>query len=178
MPYSADDYAGALRALLPPGRVWRAEPGSVQAQVLGALAQTPARLDEAASQLLALSRPGDNPDLLVEWEESLGLPDPCAGPAPTISERAHQVRARFGGGGGQSAAFFIAYAAALGFTITITTFAAFRADVGTVESPVFEDDWNFAWGVTVTANTSGLSNDVLACEFEALKPAQTYVFLI
>lgn len=178
MSRPAADYAGAIRALMPRGRAWPNDPDTVQSRVIAALAQTPARVDQAAGALLDGSLPGNNLDLIPEWEATLDLPDPCAGPNPTLAARAFQVRARFVGSPGQSVGFFIAFAAALGFKITITTWAAFQADVSAVETPLYGDDWFFAWGVHVVANTGGLSTDVLLCELDTLKPAHTYVFLI
>ncbi|WP_260927339.1 putative phage tail protein [Novosphingobium sp. 9] len=177
MARTADDYEGAIRALLPRGRVWRAEPGSGQQSLVLALAQAWARLDAAATLLLDQSLPGSNLDLVPEWEESLALPDPCAGPNATIEQRAAQVLSRFMAGGGQNEAFFIAFAAAIGFEITISYISPFRVSVSTVETPLYDDDWLTAWIITVHSNTGGLSNDVLLCELNALKPAQTTIFI-
>lgn len=177
MAYSAEDYAGAFRALLPRGRIWQAEPGSTQQRLIAALAKAWSRLDSTAGALLDSSLPGSNLDLVGEWEATLGLPDPCAGANATLEQRAAQVVSRFVAGGGQSTSFFVSFAAALGFGISITTIATFRADVSTVETPLYEEDWLFVWVVTVTSNSSGLSNDVLLCELNSLKPAHTYVLI-
>lgn len=177
MAYSAADYAGAFRALLPRGRVWQVEPGSAQQRLIAALAKPFARVDSTASTLLEQSLPGSNLDLVPEWEKTLGLPDPCAGPNATLAQRAAQVRSRFIAGGGQSRAYFKSFASALGFEITISAIPTFRADVSTVETPVYEEEWLHVWVVTVVSNTSGLSNDVLLCELNTLKPAHTYVII-
>lgn len=176
--YSADDYAGALRQLLPRGRVWNNDPASVQGELIAAVGAQFARVDATGSELLELARPGDNLDLLEEWEETLGLPDPCAGSSPTVDQRAAAVRARFMSGGGQSRDRYIAFAAALGFTITITNFQPFRVGRSTVGNPLASDAWTFVWGVTVTANTSGLADSVLICELNAIKPAETTIILL
>lgn len=177
--YSISDYAGALLALFPRGLVWNADPDSKQGKLRTAIAKTFERVDAAASSLLARSLPGDNPDLLEEWERTLGLPDPCIGPDPTIEQRQASVRARFAGtAGGQSRARYIAYAAELGFEITITNFQPFRVGRSTVGMPLYSDAWTFVWGVTIVTNTGGLSPDVLLCEFEAIKPAMTTVILL
>lgn len=175
MARTAEDYAGAIRALLPRGRVWQAETGGGQQRLILALAQQWARLDADATEVVDQSLPGSNLDLITEWEESLGLPDPCAGEDATIEQRAAQVLARFVGGGGQSRPFFIGYAAALGFEISITAISPFRVEMSTVETPLYDENWLFVWVVTVLSNTGGLSTDMLVCEFEALKPAHTYV---
>lgn len=176
--FSASDYARCILALLPFGRAWLKDAGSVQAQTSMALSPSFERVDSAASNLLALSLPGENADLLEEWESSLGLPDPCAGPNPTTAQRAAQVKARFVGGGGQNRARFIDYAATLGFEIEIVNYSPFRAGRSTCGNPCASNAWTFVWGIRVLANTSGLSSDVLLCELEAIKPAETTVVLL
>lgn len=174
---TAADYTGVLQALLPHGRVWPDDPASIQAQILGALAETPARYDAVVAGLLAGSLPGDYVDLIPEWEETLGLPDPCGGVDPSIAARAAQVRARFIGGGGQSLPFFVAFALALGFTVEIETFISFRPDISCVETPLYGDEWTFAWGVKILAQTGTVTAAVLLCELNSLKPAHTTVFI-
>jgi len=174
---TVSDYAGALRGLLPRGRVWPQDPETDQQRLVHALANEPQRLDAAAVGLLAGSLPGDNAALLLEWEESLGLPDPCVGPNPSQAERAKQVRARFIGSNGQSASFFVAFAAALGFTIEIETYAPFRIGLGAIGDALASDAWCYAWGVRVIANAGGIAPSALLCELQALKPAHTTVFL-
>ncbi|WP_288806596.1 putative phage tail protein, partial [uncultured Novosphingobium sp.] len=71
--------------------------------------------------------------------------------------------------------FFVNYAAAIGFEISITSISPFRVESSTVETPLYDEDWLFVWVVTVLSNISGANPDVLVCEFEALKPAHTYV---
>jgi len=176
--FATADYAAAARALMPRGRAWSQDPSSVQGQLLEALSGSLEDSDTVASALLAGSLPGANPDLLGEWESTLGLPDPCAGPNPTMQQRAAQVLARFVGGGGQSRPRFIQYAALLGFTIQIVNYAPFRAGRSTIGNPLASDAWTFVWGIRVLANTSGLSTDVLICELETIKPAETTILLL
>lgn len=176
--YTAADYAGAARALLPRGRVWPTDADSVQTQLLAALGKTFERSDAAASVLLDGSLPGNDADLLDAWEASLGLPDPCAGPDPTDQQRGNQIRARFIAGGGQSRERYVEYAATLGFTIVIENFAPFRTGRSTVGNPLASDAWTFVWGVRVLANATDLSLDVLICELETIKPAETTIILL
>lgn len=176
MGRTAADYAAATVALLPRGRAWVArEPGTDQAALIAGLAAPWATLDAVLQGLLDGSLPGANPDLLDEWEATLGL---TAVAGLTTAQRGARVLARFVGTGGQSQPYFIAVAAALGFTIAITTYAPFRAGVGTAISPVYTDDWSYSWGVHVQANSGGLDPSVLITELQALAPAETAVFLI
>ena len=177
MGRTATDYAAALVALMPRGRAWVAgEPGFDQAAVIGALASAWAAVDASAQALLDNSLPGANTSLLPEWEETLGLPNAIAG--LTTAQRSAQVLSRFVGTGGQSQPYFIAFAAALGFTITITTYAPFRAGVAVADCIVYDDDWCFSWGVHVLANASGLPTATLIAQLQAMAPAETAVFSI
>ena len=105
------------------------------------------------------------------------MPDLALGANPSLAQRGASVMAHFIGGGGQSTTYFIAFALALGFQITINEFVAFRPDVSTVETPLFGDEWMFSWGIVVVANTGTLSTAVLLSEIAAMAPANTFVFL-
>jgi uncharacterized protein YmfQ (DUF2313 family) len=174
--FSLADYAGALLSLLPRGRAWSGDPQSTQYATLTGLAGVMEQVDGDAVDLIADGFPATAVNLLPEWEQSLGLPDPCAGPSPTVSQRQAQVAARFAGGGGQSRQRFIDYAATLGFEISITVYAPFCSGRNTCGQPVYGQAWAFAWSVQVLSNTSGLPNSVLECELNAIKPAETTLF--
>jgi uncharacterized protein YmfQ (DUF2313 family) len=176
--FAAGDYAAAAAALLPRGRVWNGQPGSVQGTALLALAQSLEQSDADAAELLDESLPHHAVALLPEWEASLGLPDPCIGPDASDAQRREQVKARFVGGGGQSRQRYIDFAAALGFQITITAYAPFRAGYSRAGDPLYSAAYAFVWGVTIVANTGGLPSDVLTCELEAVKPADTNIILL
>lgn len=175
--YLAADYAAALSDLLPQGRVWPKDPASIQQLVLLGLAKAWERSDAAAQAILAGSIPGSPlSGFLPEWEATLGLPDPCLGSSPTFAQRFAQVGARFTALGGSSRKSLIAYAAALGFTITITAYSATHP--GPSGLGITGSQWNFTLGVAVTANSSGLSESVLQCELNAIKPAETTIILL
>jgi uncharacterized protein YmfQ (DUF2313 family) len=173
---------------MPRGRVWPRDGDTVQSQLLAALTQVYERQNLRANQLLVDAFPVSALELLTEWESTLGLPDPCAGEAPTIAARRAQVVARIMAQGGQSAAYFIAFALALGYTITITQFAPARVGMLRAGMPVCGPDWAHAWQVNSQLNTvqraqAGVlcageplaywSNSVLECELNAVKPAHT-----
>jgi len=174
---------------MPRGRVWPKDSDAVQTQVLTALSQEFERTTTDANALLVDEFPATTLNLLPEWEASLGLPDPCAGESSTIQARRGQVVARLIATGGQSAAYFIGVAAALGYSITITQFSAFHFG-STFGSPLCGTDWAFAWQVnapqfTVNKFKFGQSvfgepfaswgNTVLQCELQQLAPAHTIV---
>lgn len=175
--YTLADYLSAAIALLPRGRVWSTDPSSVQAQILTALIGVIERIDAAGNGLLLGSLPGSISPMLPEWESTLGLPDPCLGGSPSFADRATQVLARFVGTGGLSAQRYINFAAALGFTISVQNYAPFQVGVTQVGNPVNDDSWAYVWSVKVLSNAGGLSTDVLMCELDRVKPAETTIFL-
>ena len=125
-----DDFVTDLADLFPPGKAWAwvRDAGSVGIGMLHALAASQAVTQARKNNLLNESpvTAGTLVELLPEWESSLGLPDPCAGPDASIAGRQSHVLARIKNQGGQSIPYLIGYAADLGFAVTITPYAVFR----------------------------------------------------
>ncbi len=182
------DYLRAFQALMPRGRVWPRDADAVQTQVFTGLNQVYARNTARANYLLVDSFPSTTYELLPEWESTLGLPDPCAGASPTVQQRRTQVIARLANSGGQSAAYYIGFAAKLGYGITVTNFAPFRCGQSTAGQQVGNTDWFFTWAVNAPLNTvvrfaagqsaageplGSWNNTVLQCELNAIAPAHT-----
>ncbi|NKE43589.1 DUF2313 domain-containing protein [Roseomonas frigidaquae] len=178
----------AAQALMPTGPVWPRETGATQTRILAGVAATAARLRARARALLDDAFPASAFYLLPEWEEALGLPDACSGAAPTLQGRRDQVVARLTARGGQSRAYFIGVAAALGFPVTIREFAPFRIGGSVVGAPLLGDDWAFAWEISapeqvIRAFELGTSvvgeplrswgNGALECVLRRLAPAHT-----
>jgi uncharacterized protein YmfQ (DUF2313 family) len=182
----AADFLQAFLKLLPRGRVWSRDLDSVQNRALLGLNTIYEANTARANQLLIDAFPGSTFELLPEWEATLGLPDPCAGPAPTVEARRAQVVARLTATGGQSIPYFTALAAKLGYEITITQLvpSRFGKRFGTSFGGT---DWAHAWEVhapTFTVNhlrfgdSFGVpfaywTNNVLQCELQAVAPAHT-----
>lgn len=188
--YTDDDYLAALQGELPTGPVWPRDPDAVQTQTLRPLVKGYTRNADRAANLLVDAFPLAPVELLPEWELTLGLPDPCAGVAPTLQQRQQQVAARFVAGGGQTPQYFVNFAASLGYSITITQFAPFRVGQNTVGQPLCGSDWSFAWQVNAPPTTvecfrvgrdtvgeplAVWGNAVLECEIKRLAPAHTTV---
>lgn len=122
------DFVTELANLFPPGRAWAwaRNASSIGISLLHGLAASQATTQARKNQLLVDSFPTTTVELLPEWQRSVGLPDPCAGPDQSFAAaRAHLI-ARIENQGGQSIPYLIAYALALGFTITITQFSVLR----------------------------------------------------
>ncbi|WP_434663440.1 DUF2313 domain-containing protein [Paraburkholderia sp. A3BS-1L] len=186
--YKAADFLKALQGLMPRGRVWPRDPDAVQTHVLSGLAPSYERSTARANYLLVDAFPATTYELLPEWESTLGLPDPCAGVAPTIAQRQAQVLARFVGVGGPTIQSLTAFAANLGYTVTITQFVEARAGQMRAGDACNGTAWSYAWQVnaplnTVTIATAGAmaagdplaswGNAVLECEMKAVMPAHT-----
>lgn len=186
--FTDDDFSRALLNLMPRGRAWNSDADSVQGQAVSAYAPTFRRNSDAAVELLVDGFPASAVNLLGEWESTLGLPDPCAGTAPTLQARRAQVVARFSSTGGQSVSDFIAFAAGLGYAITVRQYAPFRVGQNACGSPLGGNDWAHTWAVQTSSNTSNAfrvgrstagealatwGNAVLECELTAIAPAQT-----
>jgi uncharacterized protein YmfQ (DUF2313 family) len=187
--FTSADYTAALQALLPRGRVWPKDPDTTITEVLNGLSPSSANLNARANQLLVDAFPASTTELLPEWEETLGLPDPCVGPSPTIEQRRAQVVARFIGDGGQSVPYYVNFAETLGYPITITEFAPSRFG-STFGEPMCGEPWANVWQVNaptfvIEPFEFGVSefgepfaywdNSVLQCEIQRLAPAHTIV---
>lgn len=171
--YSRIDYTQALLNYFPRGRVWPKDTGSSLYQALYFISGTYYRNNERANELLVDAFPSTATELLPEWELTLGLPDPCAGAAPTLPARRSQVVARFANTGGQSIPFMEQFALALGYMITITQHSPFRCGVSRCGESLGGNEWFFAW--TVNAPIASYPNPVLECELQNIAPAHTVV---
>ena len=189
--YSSGDYLGALQSLLPRGRVWPREADATQTKALAGLTPVYERQNIRANNVITEAFPATTFELLPEWEQTLGLPDPCAGISPTIQGRRSQVVARFTGTGGQSIKYIKTFAKSLGYTITITQYTPAKAGVLRAGGTLYGLPWAYAWRVSAPTSTStpflagssaageplsSSGNAVLECELKAIAPAHTTVF--
>lgn len=189
--FSLSDYRRALQALMPVGRVWPRETSSVQSAVLNAVAQEYQKSDTDAFALLQGAFPSTATIMLSEWEESLGLPDDCAiGETDSIALRQRAVVTKLTATGGQSVAYFIAQAKALGYDITITQFRQARAGMSAAGAALNGDDWPFVMLVTAPQTTityaqAGINyagdplrswgNKLLECRLTRLSPSHVII---
>ena len=142
-----------------------------------------------AAALLRESDPRSAASMSSDWERVAGLPDTCIaiGEQTTAQRRAALV-ARLTQLGGQTPAYFVGLAAALGYTITITEFEPHTVK-STVNAPMRGPQWRYAWRVNAPAQTvtvfrvngrvsdplASWGNTVLECVITRRKPAHTHV---
>ena len=191
MAVIADDYLRQLQALLPPGPAWPKDDTAGLTRLLNSLAQEFGRVDARAMQLVEESDPRTAAELLIDWERVAGLPDTCvaaSGVDQSIAQRHNALVGRITMLGGQSAAYFTALAASLGYAITITEFHL--QDVNDdVNYGLYAPPWQYAWQVNASLNTvfelavndsardplASWGNQLLECVISRFKPAHTTV---
>jgi uncharacterized protein YmfQ (DUF2313 family) len=185
------DLVNQLIKLLPTGEAWSSSPTSnlykTIALFAGAFTRAFAFADYATTDTFPLTAA----DSIVDWQASVGLPDPLCPPLTTTQLR-QQMIARVENLGGQSPEYFIEFAAKIGYTITITELACPRvgqAKVGLCQTNGPYGD--FTWVVTVANATlnkfrasrnragdplsSASSIAWLQYEFDRIKPSQTLI---
>ena len=185
------DYLHQLQALLPHGPAWPQDDTAAPTRLLAALATELARVDGRAMQLVEEADPRTVAELFADWERVTGLPDACAvafGGDQSMSQRRAALVGRLTTMGGQSSAYYVGLAAALGYAITISEFSEFSVN-DNVEHALYGAAWNFAWQVNAALNTvteftidstvddplAAWGNALLECVINRLKPAQTTV---
>lgn len=188
MGMTAADYLAQLQALLPPGAAWTRDSEATLTKLMQAIADEFARLDGRTTQLLEETDPRTTSELLADWERVAGLPDSCVTAPQTTAQRRAALHARLTTLGGQSAAYFIALAESLGYTVTITEFHLHTVE-DDVDYPLYAAPWQFAWQVNAPQDNVGQlsvidsvddplawwGNEILECVFNRLKPAHTHV---
>lgn len=181
------EFVTELGNLFPPGKAWAwtRDPSSVGYALLEGIADTQAATHARKNQLLVDAFPATTVELLPEWQASVGLPDPCAGPDQSYPEAIAHLLARLENQGGQSIPYLVAYALALGFAITITPFTTARFGMRFGASRF----WSVAWAnaiqinapeTTISVARFGASrfgdryrtwgNAVLECELKRIAP--------
>jgi uncharacterized protein YmfQ (DUF2313 family) len=164
MGMTAEQYALQQRQLLPPGRLWTTDTDSVLWKVFLACADEYARVDTRARDLLNEWDPRTASEMLPDWEKLLGL----SGSGLTTAQRRNNCLQKLISRGGQSKAFYIALAAALGLTITIDEFQYPIPRSGTAQAGLaiaYGSEWAHVWTVNVpltgrTADSSGNSRNL------------------
>jgi uncharacterized protein YmfQ (DUF2313 family) len=185
-------WLAALQAMLPPGRAFTREPDSNLAKLLSAIAAMFLAAQLKLENLLEQADPGRATDMLADWERLLALPDKClVGQNLSTAARRRIATQRLVEQGGQSAAYFIALAAALGEPdCTVTEFRPMNCN-DDCNDALYSPSDRFAWRVNIPhaapvtrlMNCNDDCNDALQiyqaslieCPIRERKPAHTNV---
>lgn len=170
----------ALKQLLPRGRLWLLELGSYLDRILVAISDELVRILGRGEDLIEESDPRTATETLEDWERMLGLPDEVITTIPaTDAARRLAITQKLIRQGGQHAGFYVALAAACGYTVTIDD--SYGEDVFRAGTAVAGDAlgglWSaFQWGVTVTATAAtALTHAELEAVIRRAAPAHTSV---
>lgn len=191
MGLSAENYLRQMQALLPLGPAWPRSDDAELTRLLAGLSSEFALIDGRATQLAEESDPRTTAELFGDWERVAGFPYSCVEAYATSNEQSARRAAllgRLATLGGQSRAYFVAVAAALGYDISISEFVP-HSVLDDVEASVVGQRWAFAWQVNageysvneisteslVTEPLAAWGNDLLECVIKRLKPAHTNV---
>ena len=190
-----DRYARQAARLLPRGSIWTKTPGSELDALLHGLAGVLATIEERGRDLIDETDPRTVEELIGEWEELLGLPEPgCSDNPGTNLLRRYAIFAKYTRQGGQSRQFFIDLADAIGFTIEIEELRPYVVGgPSAIGDKLYTDPWIFAWKVhapvhTVTFARAGKhragepiafsDSGLLECTINAAKPSHTHVIFV
>lgn len=189
---TAADYAVALRRLLPQGIAWPTLATSVLSKVINGLTGVFGYIDDRAADLLETETdPRKTDELLVDWEDAFGLPDPCS-PFPALDAPTRRINLvdKMTLLGAQSREFFIKRGVLFGETVTIreyapylcgwsrcgdTRMASLTDDVEHFRWQVGAPETRFYWTVKVAALLETFIGSDLHCLLRRWKPAHTDV---
>lgn len=118
MALNAKAYLQQLQALLPSGLAWPRAADAYLTKLLSAFSQEFARIDTRVDNLLNEADPRTTLEMLPDWERLAGLPDPCVSSDQTVEQRQSALVTKLTIQGGQSRAYFIDMADALGYQDT------------------------------------------------------------
>jgi len=191
MALSAEDYLHQLQALLPQGPAWPRDPEAVLTQLLAALAEEYARVDQRGEDLVNEADQRTTSELLADWERVAGLPDVCVTIEQTVEQRRAALVSKLTSLGGQSRQYFIDLADAMGYPgVTITEYRPMNCNDDCNDALWSELD-RFTWLLTLPAiggtfimNCNSTCDDALAswgdeaieCRINHFKPAHTTAY--
>ena len=177
---TVDGYVDALLQLLPDGLFWRRlNDGTRLYHVIEGLAEGFVRLHNKGLDLIEEMDPRTSTDMLENWEELLGLPDPCLAEADWpvgVAERRAAAHAAYIATGGQSATYFEDIAEALlGTNVNINElfWLPFRVNVGRMGDRINMGGSQFIWEIEAAAATPANKQAQLECIINRLKPSHT-----
>ena len=187
----AADYLNQLQALLPRGLAWAKEQASNLTLLLAAWADEFARVDLRCDELVNEADPRSAFELLPDWERIAGLPDPCVTIGQSIDQRQSALVSKLIMSGGQSRAYFIGIAEAMGYPgATIDEFWMMTC-IDDCNAEINSQADLFCWRINLPASIGGLflmncksdcnnalqswGDEAIECRINNYKPAHTNV---
>jgi uncharacterized protein YmfQ (DUF2313 family) len=149
--------------------------------LLRALSYSFARVVARGRDLIEEMDPRTTTELLPDWERVLGLPGDCPSPPTTLAGRRGAVWAKLLGNDSPTPQHFVAIAAAVGYTATVTEYAKDVHEPFTCISDCNYSlwqagaGWPFYWFVTTT---HGANDALLTWLIDSMAPNHTVVDVI
>lgn len=163
---SVEVYTEQLMKLFPLGRAWE---GQNLELLMAAFAQEIKRASDAIEGILIDSIPITSTNFLEDWERICGIPEPLQVLSETIEGRRSAIISKLRSTGGQSKAYFISVALALGQVITIDDGTDYFHAGSLAGDLIYGVQWVFSF----TVNITGASDPRLEYTINRLKPAHT-----
>jgi uncharacterized protein YmfQ (DUF2313 family) len=174
--HDSEAYQDQLLRLLPPGLAWNRDPASNTGLLALGLADEFARIDGRFADLEAEAIPATADETIPDWFAAFGLPDPAI-PAPEgLPAQQTAIVDRLTSRGLQTGAFYIALAAVYGYRATITNHVPFAADVGSADSPLYDQLSIFWWEMNVTV-PEGTATPIVALEHAVRRVMQLHLYV-
>ena len=187
----ASDYRKQLELLLPKGPAYDPQNGSVLLDFLSGMAEELARIDARTIDVLNEADPRTTTELFTEWLETVGIPDGCSVYALTPEDERTQLIQKLTKQAGQTPAFYIDLADALGYGARVEEFQEFLVDRNVVGDPLYDEYWVHSFslvldeppvvaraGVARAGDRLGTFNaDFLFCILQTARPAHVVAFV-
>ena len=173
-----NSYFRLIRALMPRGRAWSPDTGTLK-EVLQAEGYELARVDARVDSLLLERNTLTTTELLDEFKAEFGVPDGCTDvSAYTAAEMRTYLNAKLLTVGSLMPQYYIGLAEALGYTgVTIDVFTPFWSGLGVSGDPCGDQSNIFHWHINWTYDMTkpGQDGDDIDCIVQRFKPAHTVV---
>jgi len=176
MGRSVEEYKRLLQSLLPRGRIWPRNDDSTMAEVLAGIATELSRVEGRQDDLIVEAHVTTTTELVTDHEEDFGLPEVGEELDTTIAGRREDLHSKLVAVGQQDKGYFIAIAAALGFTVDITEHRPAWSGIAAAGDPCGDQENIFYWTAVISIPLGVIPIiDALKYQFEKLKPAHTLV---
>jgi len=149
-------FATSFLRALPQGAAWNKEHDSNTSIALYPLSNVMNTVYNLGVSLINDVFPATTVQHIPEWQSSLGIDTTCVLANATIAQQQQQIVTKLTNPGGCSLAYYVNYAAQLGYTITINNYGHLRTGFHAGDS-CWSLDADYTWIVHVSASAPNLS---------------------
>lgn len=179
MARGISEYKNLLLSLLPKGKLWTRQSGTLFVNFFRGLAGEFKRVDDRIDDLLKEFHVTTTNELLEEHETDFGLPDNGFSLAATDDGRREELLTSLVQTGGQDKYYYEELAENLGYDVNITQYQPFWAGIMSCGDPCGPQNNLFYWKVGIEINSVEEPMEVniskLIYKVNATKPAHTKV---